>query len=350
MSIALITTTIRVPKVLELYRSFDSDVQIFVTGDRKTPHNEVRAFVEGLGNATYYSDADQEDLGYASSPIIGWNKIMRRNIATLEALKSGADIVVTVDDDNLPISRDYFTQIEQTLTQPYMGLVADVPSQRFNIGEFLTPKVYHRGFPYEFRHQDLNVRLAPKTNGRIGVVAGLWFGDPDIDAMERITNRPLVLQMSDMARAGLAVAPGCFTPFNSQNTAYRRELVPLMMVLIGVGRYDDIWGSYIAQRVMLEDEFMVRFGEPFVWQERNPQNLWRNLRDELLGMENTERFQADLMAANLTAPSVVGRLRQVYEHLQSLDYLAPEVHEFGQAWCDDVERVLGAAHHLQLAA
>jgi hypothetical protein len=55
-----------------------------------------------------------------------------------------------------------------------------------------------------------------------------------------------------------------------------------MLVLVGVGRYDDIWGSYIAQRVMAETGHRVHYGKPFVWQERNPQSIWTNLRDEIL--------------------------------------------------------------------
>jgi hypothetical protein len=67
--VALVTTTISVPRVLALYRRLDPAVAFFVAGDRRTPHDDVRRFLDGLGNATYYSDADQEGLGYGSSPL-----------------------------------------------------------------------------------------------------------------------------------------------------------------------------------------------------------------------------------------------------------------------------------------
>jgi len=70
MKTALITTTIRVPRVLELYRSMAADIMFIVTGDRKTPHDETRAFIEALGNSRYYSDTEQERLGYECSEII----------------------------------------------------------------------------------------------------------------------------------------------------------------------------------------------------------------------------------------------------------------------------------------
>jgi DNA-directed RNA polymerase delta subunit len=64
MKIVLITTTIHVPHVLRLYRKLNQDVHFIVVGDKKTPHEEVRSFVHELGNAAYYSESEQETLGY----------------------------------------------------------------------------------------------------------------------------------------------------------------------------------------------------------------------------------------------------------------------------------------------
>jgi hypothetical protein len=137
------------------------------------------------------------------------------------------------------------------------------------------------------------------VDARIGVAAGLWLGDPDIDAATRIVNAPQVLQLSDTVRSGLAVAPGCFTPFNSQNTAFRADLAALMMVWVDVGRYDDIWAAYAAERVMMDTGDWVHFGPPLVWQERNAHDLIKDLKDELYGMEHTDRFVEDLLAMDL---------------------------------------------------
>ena len=339
MKIALITTTIYVPRVLELYRSMDPDVIFIITGDRKTPHKETRNFIEKLGNAVYYSDSDQVKLGYKCSEIIGWNKIMRRNISLLEAMKCGAEIIISIDDDNIPLHHDYFADFKSILTSPYNGLMADSERHWFNVGDFLNPTVYHRGFPYDYRHIDLKCHLSSVCGAKVGVAAGLWLGDPDINAMERITNRPSVHQLSsELLRAGILVDESCLAPFNSQNTAYVAELAPLMMVLVGVGRYDDIWASYIAQRVMMEAGYHVYFGRPFVWQERNPHSQWSNLKDEIFGMEFTTRFCQDLLAAKLGEGCVLEKLRRLYEHLRAVDYLPPVVYELGKAWCDDVER------------
>ena len=339
MRLALITTTIYVPKVLEQYRYLNKEVVFFVVGDRNTPHAEVRSFIEGLGNAVYYSDTDQEKLGYKCSEIIGWNRIMRRNIALLEAIKWGADIIISVDDDNIPLSQEYFSDFIRVLTGPFSGLEVTSVDGWFNIGEYMIPPIYHRGFPYEQRHIEHNYVMRQIQGVKIGVAAGLWFGDPDIDAMERITNRPKVNQIAAIARRGLLVDTNLFAPINSQNTAFIAELAPLFMVWAGVGRYDDIWASYFAQRIMRTLGYHVYYGPPFVCQERNIHNLWQNLRDEILGMEYTTRFCNDLLAAELSGASVLDKMEYLYGQLKDREYLPPVVYELGKAWCEDVRRI-----------
>lgn len=339
--IILITTTIYVPRVLERYHRMGGDVLCIIAGDKKTPHRDVRTFVKTMRNVEYLSVEDQEKLGYKSSSIIGWNKIMRRNIALLEALKHGADIVVSVDDDNIPLDEHYFEDFLAVLTKPYSGLTIQSPHAWINIGDFMSPHVYHRGFPYTYRHRDLAYTLKPAHNLTVGVAAGLWYGDPDIDAMERITNKPTVLSLSDIIYNGLVVAQPNFAPINSQNTAYVRELAPLFMVLVGVGRYDDIWGSYIAQRIMTTTRYHLHYGKPFVWQERNPQSHWTNLTDELFGMEYTPRFTQDLLAIKLPQnASIVEKLEILYQGLSKKSYLPSVVRELGTAWIGDIKSVL----------
>jgi hypothetical protein len=340
LKLALITTTIYVPRVLRLYRDLSDEVEFFIAGDRKTPHEEVRAFLRNIPNARYYSDADQERLGYRCSSVIGWNKIMRRNIALLEAIKSGADVIVTIDDDNLPIDRHYFDVFRAIFADPFSGLLVDSDSRWFDVGRLLDPPVHHRGFPYDQRQAEQILKMSPTVGAEVGVAAGLWMGDPDIDAMERITNRPTVHRMAEILRDGILVAKNCYAPFNSQNTAFRRELAPLMMVWVGVGRYDDIWASYLAQRVMRDTPYHVHFGRPLVWQERNAQNLWTNLKDEIFGMEYTPRFVQDLEQLEIGDGPIVERLRNVYGGLARQEYLPPIVHELGKAWCEDLPAVL----------
>lgn len=340
MKIALISTTIYASHVFELYRKFGKDVSMIIAGDTKTPDDRVRQILKPLGDARYLSVADQQALNYKSSDVIGWGSIQRRNIALLEAIRTKADIIISIDDDNIPTTADYFEQFSSVLSRPYSGLGVSSRRNWFDVGMFLVPPTPHRGFPYSLRHLDPDLVVSPLIDASVGVAAGLWLGDPDIDAMTRIANRPMVYNMGEQLRSGLAVLPGCFTPFNSQNTAYLAELAPLMMVWIGVGRYDDIWASYVAERVMMETKHVVHYGKPYVWQERNQQNLFKNLKDEIFGMETTDRFVADLLNIDVGKGSTIERLRRIYRGLSKADYIPEKSKLLGDAWCDDVERVL----------
>jgi len=339
MKICVISTTINVPTVFELYRALDAEIDIIVTGDQKTPAAEADRVLRAVGGR-YLDVAAQEALSSVSSPIIGWNTIRRRNIALLEAIRTKPDVIVTVDDDNIPVGRDYFDILRAKFEAPFNGLTVNGKSGWFDAGMLLQPQTPHRGFPYSKRHIDLGLSFSHVTGARVGVVAGLWLGDPDIDAATRIVNAPQVLNFSELARSGLAVKPGCFTPFNSQNTAFRAELAPLMAVWIQIGRYDDIWAAYLAQRVMMESGDHVLFGPPYVWQERNVHNLLRDLKDEIYGMETTDRFVQDLMSLDLGSGTVLDKMRNGYRQLQNKDYIPEPMRKFGLAWCEDVENAL----------
>jgi hypothetical protein len=122
MKTCLITTTIHTPDVLNVYRAFGQGVEILVAGDKKTNHAKVRGICDALGNARYFSDEDQEKLGTRCHATIGWNTVRRRNLVLLEAIKRKADIIITIDDDNLPIAKDYFDNFISILKNPFSGL------------------------------------------------------------------------------------------------------------------------------------------------------------------------------------------------------------------------------------
>lgn len=338
---ALITTTIQPSEVLRLYRKFGPDIPFFVTGDKKTPHEKLRQLAEELYDVHYYDVEDQEKLGYKTSDVIGWNTIRRRNIALLEALRYGAEKIITVDVDNYPMSADYFSTFDSLLSRKFNGLMVDSRWDWFNVGDFFIPRIHHRGFPLDYRdmNQD-DLSFQPIVDAKIGVAAGLWFGDPDVGAMERIINHPMTHQISQLLQRGIIVKRGVWSPFDSQNTAFLAELAPLMMML-DVWRYDDIWASYLTQRVMGERGYHIHYGPPFVWQERNRQSLLKNLEAEIFGLKHTLRFCSDLLKINIGGESVLDDLHVIYEELPRLgkDYLPKAMLDQFGAWLEDLETV-----------
>ncbi len=341
MRIALVTTTINVPKVLELYRSFGHAIGTFVIGDIKTPHADAAFLCKAIG-AEYYAPDRQDKLGYACSDLIGWNCIQRKNIGYLEALKWGADIILTTDDDNLPIDPHFFFHLLQPFQHGFSGIEVSSPTGWFDSGQLLTPTVRHRGLPIDLVNSV--PALNPVTNVNVGVVAGLWVGDADVDAAHRIAIPPQVHSATALAQAGVVVHPGTTTVFNAQNVAFRRELAPAMFLAPGLGRSDDIFASLIAQRVMREHGMQVRIGKPFTacWQDRSTESLLADLADEHFGMGHVAHFADALSKIELTKNygTPLEQVRFIYSEMNLFWWWPARATECALSWLDDCEKVL----------
>ncbi len=338
MRTALITTTINVPKVLDLYRAHGSEVEIFVAADEKTPQL-VEEFC-GSKAINYLTLSSQDYLYPELSRLIGRNTIARRNIALLEALKWGAEIIVTVDDDNIPIASDYFDQFEIALATPFSGVQVRGISHWFDVGNFLDPPSPHRGFPLE----TLNAyEVEYAVDAKVGVAAGICLGDPDIAAFTRLARHPTVYRGSQLLDAGVVVSPDTWTVFNSQNTAFLRELAPCFLMLPQIGRYDDIFASIVAQKIMYDRGLQVHFGKPYVWQQRNPHNLVSDLKKELWGYENIWPISNHI--AKLVLPlNGAGMIEQLRDLYLAIDPFMPAWHtsalELATVWLDECDKIV----------
>lgn len=336
--IVLITTTINVPHNLALWREQLGDDAVFIiAGDLKSPHDEIEEFLSGVsGDNRYLRPEDQGD--WEVSEIIGWNCIQRRNIALLEAIALTPKVIVTVDDDNWP---EGWTK-EHLLSLGNQQLLSVVESESgwYNVGDRLYPRVVHRGFPQEHRNARPTISTTAVA-GRIGVHAGFWLGDPDIDAIERMVNDPFVEAILDE----VTLEHGTWSPFNSQSTAYLGRLAPLMFCFPGVGRMDDIWASYLARRVMDHMWYHAHYGHPHVRQDRNEHNLVRDVEQELLGYEFSGRVAQVLRDVELTPrDGVLDGMEKCHEAMvrELSDILPEKTIPSLAAWRRDVRKALGA--------
>lgn len=341
MNPVLVTTTIRPPVVLEHYRRMAPDVPFLVAGDLGCDDAAITAVCDRVGNAIYLSYADQARLGFTCHEPIGARTIQRRNIAILQAVAMGAEAILTIDDDNIPAGDLYLERLTQPLRDYWTGTVYQSASGWLNVGHFGRERYTARGFPYRQKH--VIPDYTPEDGRvRVGVASSLILGDPDINATERIERRPEVECYFTPHAGGFAISPkDTWAPINSQATVWTRDLAPLMLLPVGVGRYDDIWGSYIAQRVLMETDYHVYFGQPYVRQERNAHDLMKDLRDELFGMTYTERFCDDLKTIALSPQaSILDNLATLVDGIGELDYVPAPTVSFARAWVEDMGRLL----------
>ncbi|MFA5897689.1 MAG: hypothetical protein WC829_01120 [Hyphomicrobium sp.] len=288
MKTALITTTINVPTVLALYRKLGPDVKFFVAADEKTPLAAYE-FCADIPNCEIYSPDRQRDLGYACSELLGWNNDSRRDIALLEAVKHGAEIVVSVDDDMIPTDIDFFERVEMTLSEPYSGLQLGAPGGWFDAGQFTVPIASQRGLPEQYWS---GRSYGHVVDAQIGAMQGIILGIPDTGASTTMRAHPFVKSATDILRNGFVVDPLAKSVFNSQITAFRRELAPCFAQFYKwQSRNTDIFASLVMRRVMRERGLCTYFGPPTGFHNRSARDPVKDMEAEKWGMVNVVAFE-----------------------------------------------------------
>lgn len=336
MKTALITTTINRADVLAVYRQLGPEVMFFVTGDRKTPDQEVVALLEG-GPHAYYGIDYQHKLGYKCSRLLGENNDSRRNIALLEALKWGAEIIVSIDDDMIPFD-GFFEQIEYRFSGPFAGLQIGVPGKWVDAGQFTVPPAPQRGLPFG---PDVRNSVSSIAGADIGIVQGGIFGVPDTDAWFAETNEPFITGASGILNSGFVAHPHAHAVFNSQFTAFSRELAPgFAQFYPWQKRNTDIFASLIMRRLARERDLYTFYGPPFGFHNRKPRDLMKDMQAEEWGVALVQRF-ADALNKWEAAPRrrVVDMTRDIYEDVGA-KIMHPDNIACAQAFLDDCEQVL----------
>jgi len=338
MKTCILTTTINVPTLLRDYAlnirdHGHDDVEFIVIGDRKTPAAaaEFCAQVEKESGCrlNYFDVARQQDY-LARFPqlnrLIPWNSIQRRNVGLIYALEQGYDNVISIDDDNflMPGSDfvgEHITGLGVNASQKIVG----TDTGWFNcLGMMQTNfgTVYPRGFALGKRWQPENWKFSDAVRKPV-VNAGLWAGDPDIDALTRIYF-PVESRLP-LTHDYLTLAKNSWCPINTQNTAFHRGAAAVSFVVVmgyelnglKVARYDDIWMSWFLRAIMDHFGDAARYGKPVVQQNRNQHNLFRDLREELPAMEINEQLIEVCRHAKFTGETYLACYRELAVQIEA---------------------------------
>lgn len=302
----IITTTINSPTEATLKFCAIADKKDFtfvVIGDTKTPHEEYRKLEQEFKNVVYLSPEQQEELYPELSEVIGWKTIQRRNIGFVYAYQQGAEIVATVDDDNIPydswgdnimVGKEIFVDLYENISCPYFDAISTTEHN----------DLWHRGFPIEHLQVKNNIEYKGQTKITPLVQAEFWDGDPDIDAICRLSKKPIV-----KFNKFEPFTTNQLTPFNSQNTFLHRSVLKNYSVFPYTGRMDDIWGAYVMQHYHPKS---VIFTSASVYQARNPQDLVRNLENEVIGYRNTLTLLENLSNYTTVLPEQTVKYFEIY--------------------------------------
>ena len=279
MNKVIVTTTINPPTEAILKYDAMPGWDLVVMGDLKTPADYK------LENGLYVTPEEQEKYDKELSDAIGWGCIQRRNFGFLWAREMKADVVAIIDDDNIPYDGwGENLMLGQEVEVNYYETEAPVFDP---VGATNHKNLWHRGFPLQLvPTRDYSRRS--KKNIVPDVQADFWNGDPDIDAICRMTIKP----QCDFDESCFPIASNKLSPFNSQNTFMHASLLKDYFLHTGVGRMDDIWASYYLEARGVR----VVYGAASVFQARNEHDLVIDMKKEYPGYENNLQLVQDLAA------------------------------------------------------
>ena len=305
------------------------DIDFIVVGDVQTPAD---FHVDGC---TYYSVEHQRATGLEFARACPERHYARKNIGYLLAMQAGASRILESDDDNLP--RDSFWTARPRRIRVHTSRGAGW----INIyAHFTDTFIWPRGLPLDSVKAPMaKYDELPLEDVDCPIQQGLADENPDVDAIYRLL---LPLPVNFRADRRVACAPGTWSPFNSQNTAWWPEAYPLMYLpAYCTLRATDIWRGMLAARVAWANSWSVLFHEATVWQERNEHNLMRDFRDEVpVYLKNREigtiLEKLDLPAG---AQQVGANLHRCYEALAAAGIVDPREIPLLESWLADTARV-----------
>lgn len=327
MKTALVVTSISAPNPVlvslangALRHGWD----FIVAGDTKSPPNFQ------LDGCRYLSVEDQQNSRFSLGRICPVRSYSRKNLAYLEAIASGAKVIVETDDDNFPRDSFWETRVKQVNCR-LVDLSAWVNVYRYFSKNF----IYPRGLPIE------HARDVPPEPGALQEIScplqqGLADANPDVDAVYRMLF-PLPFDF-DAGVAPVALSKGAWCPFNSQNTTFFEEIFPLLYLPAHCSfRMTDIWRSFVAQRILHHLDFPVLFHEATVWQERNDHSLHRDFCDEIPGYQHNDAIREALMALNFgNSQEIPAMMELCYQTLIQHGWVGAEEENLLTAWFADL--------------
>lgn len=293
----IVTTTINPPT--EAIKKFSAmkDWTLIIVADKKTPNFYSYDFDIEFDESVYLDCEIQEQLYPRLSKLLGWNTISRRNLGLLFAYQNGAEIVASIDDDNIPLPGwGENLAIEKKVSVDFYECEAAVAAVFDPLSVTAHHHLWHRGFPIEIvREQLRNTKLSGTTIFKPLVQADLWNTDPDVDAICRMLyNEPIEFQITNFYKANRV------SPFNMQNTFVTREALKYFFSIPFIGRMDDIWCSYWLQANCPGCVVYAPASVNHV-QKRSWESIMKDLSDEILGY----RHSLELVLALSVDPNAI---------------------------------------------
>jgi reversibly glycosylated polypeptide/UDP-arabinopyranose mutase len=216
-----------------------------------------------------------------------------RSFGYLQAYKSGAPYIITLDDDCLV--ENPFEFINKHIEK----LESEVISQRWQTSLILPQgqPFFTRGIPYLNQAQKM----------KVAINHGLWNETLDFDAAEQLVQARRGVSRIEISPENYRFSHfdrSYYFPMCGMNLSWRREVTPAMYFLLmgsmwdevsqtpqklPFDRFGDIWCGIIVKKICDHLNFAVTNGEPIV-QHTRASNPFTNLAKEAPALDINEKF------------------------------------------------------------
>ena len=334
---------------LENFSGFEKDVEstrLFVVDDYSPFFAENLKVLEKSGLPFEYLSVNAQ-IDFFKERFGGeWEKFWQviphrtdacRSFGYLAAALWGADVIVTIDDDNYAINGDFgsmdydYLGAHDVVNSEFNGQEVSSTSGWFNTIAMLKTKpekeLYARGYPYSRRFGELRFN---SCSGRVVANLGLWVKNPDVDSltvlgegcMNGLPKTETVGFKSDLKR--LVLAKGTFAPLNTANTAYSRKLLPIIYdtfqgAQVGelkLDRLGDIWCNFFIKKILDRTDDRVLIGTPLVTHDREPRNTFVDFKKEFWGILVSDRLFEVVEGFDLHSSGYANLYQELVEKLR----------------------------------
>ncbi|MCG5060468.1 MAG: DUF288 domain-containing protein [Limnoraphis sp. WC205] len=325
----IVITSINPPtKAVKEFATFP-EWKTIVIGDRKSPSDWH------CGQASFFSIEDQASLGFKLNEKLPFNHYSRKMLGYLIAIQQGANVIFDTDDDNIPKGELLIPNLDsQTkFTSENLGFI-NVYQQ------YTEQKIWPRGLPLKYVNQsaDWISKLSVESlSCQVPIWQGLADGDPDVDAIYRLTNNTPCYFRN---QGNLVLGKNTISPFNSQATFFTKDAFPLMYLPAKVSfRFTDILRGIVAQPILWSKGWSLGFTNPIVFQDRNEHDFMSDFEQEIPVFLQVEKALKTVNDALTPSMNISEMLVAAYSALSQYNIVQSSEIELLQVWLQDLNRI-----------
>jgi STELLO glycosyltransferases len=404
----VVITSVNKPTPQVLAAAEQPNTAVVVVGDLKTPDEMWATHPGLPRNLIYLSMAQQRRLGYRVLKFLPNNSYARKNVGYLYAIQLGARRIYDTDDDNvllLSLQEAFATDTVRVLSVnrtewprtlvnplPFFGQrsmwprgyalrhIADTlddvavhsahgrqrvsstdPLSQLATGRralatkarlaaarevnaIVDPGAGTGDAAHPQQSAPVEVHCEPSSAAQVWIRQGLVDGDPDVDAIFRLTRYDHQLReariLFDHDALPLVLGDQLMAPFNSQNTLFEADaFFGLLIPTTTSFRVCDIWRGYWAQALLLHTAGSLAFVRPTAWQQRNAHNLVGDFASERALYDDTEALVEALYAHTCSSTSLERCAVEMAQLMEQRGWWGVRDVQLAEAWFADLAQL-----------